>query len=349
MRVPVVSVDGKPLMPTTPARARKMIKDRVAVGRFNKLGIFYVQMLIPVGDKTQEVDLTVDPGSRYDGYAVGTAKETVLKAMAKMSEKISEKLTHRREMRRFRRYRKTWRRLCRFDNRRRGDYWIAPSQLAKVQFRLKIVKELCKIFPIKRIGVEDVAYNHYKGCGKHFSTAEIGKTTLYKELELIAELVIFKGWQTADARKKYGIPKSAKKDLIAPESHANDAVAMLCMLYDRNVNTDAPFYYWQRPELVRRSLHRDKFQKGGIRPRFGGTSNGGFLRKGDYVEAEKAGKIYRGWVCGLSTEKTAKVGVMDVFGKRIGQFAVKKVRLLCRRTGVMWMVVNPSVANSSHL
>lgn len=101
------------------------------------------------------------------------------------------------------------------------------------------------------------------------------------------------------------------------------------------------------PELVRRSLHRDKFQKGGIRPRFGGTSNGCFLRKGDYVEAEKAGKVYRGWVCGLPTEKTAKVGVMDVFGKRIGQFSVRKVRLLCRRTGVMWMIV--PVANSSHL
>lgn len=97
-------------------------------------------------------------------------------------------------MRRFRRYRKTWRRACRFDNRRRGDYWIAPSQLAKVQFRLKIVKELCKIFPIKRVGVEDIAYNHYaKRKGKYFSTAEIGKAMLYKELESIAELVIFKG------------------------------------------------------------------------------------------------------------------------------------------------------------
>ena len=46
MRVPVVSMEGKPLMPTTPARARKMMRDGVAVGRFNKLGMFYVQMRI---------------------------------------------------------------------------------------------------------------------------------------------------------------------------------------------------------------------------------------------------------------------------------------------------------------
>ena len=70
MRVPVVSVDGKPLMPTKPAKARKMMRDGVAVGKFNKLDI--VQMMIPVGDRTQDVSLSVDPGSKYDGYAVRT-------------------------------------------------------------------------------------------------------------------------------------------------------------------------------------------------------------------------------------------------------------------------------------
>jgi len=328
-------MEGKPLMPTKPAKARKMMRDGVAVGKFNKLGIFYVQMLIPVGDRTQDVSLSVDPGSKYDGYAVGTSKGVILKGMAKMPSKVAEKIKHRRQMRRFRRYRK-WRRPRRFDNRKRGDYWIAPSQLAKVQLRLKIIKELCKILPISRIAVEDVAYNHYtRRGGKYFSTAEIGKTMLYEALRAIAELITFKGWQTAEAREKYKIAKSSRKDAIIPESHANDAVALLCLLYGRNVNAQSPFWYWQRPELVRRSLHRDNFQKGGVRPRFGGTSNGGFLRKGDFVEADKAGKVYRVWVCGLPGKKKV-IGVMDAFGKRIGQFAVKNVRLLCRRTGVMW-------------
>ncbi|MCW3136746.1 MAG: ATP-binding protein [Canidatus Methanoxibalbensis ujae] len=44
------------------------------------------------------------------------------------------------------------------------------------------------------------------------------------------------------------------------------------------------------------------------------------------MEAEKAGKVYRGWVCGLPGKKKV-VGVMDAFGKRIGQFAVNRVRL----------------------
>ncbi len=60
-------------MPTKPAKARKMMRDGVAVGKFNKLDI--VQMMIPVGDRTQDVSLAVDPGSKYDGYAVRTGSQ----------------------------------------------------------------------------------------------------------------------------------------------------------------------------------------------------------------------------------------------------------------------------------
>ena len=89
MRVPVVSVDGKPLMPTKPAKARKIMRDGVAVGKFNKLDI--VQMMIPVGDRTQDVSLAVDPGSKYDGYAVETDREVIPKGMAKMPSKVAIK------------------------------------------------------------------------------------------------------------------------------------------------------------------------------------------------------------------------------------------------------------------
>jgi hypothetical protein len=195
-------------------------------------------------------------------------------------------------------------------------------------------------------GTEDIAFNHFKyRHGKYFSTAEIGKTRFNKVLKAIASTVKFKGWQTANLRKQYGIPKSTKKDEISPESHANDAVAMLCGMFGHFIeHTNSPFYYWQRPEFARRQLHRQHHQKGHIRSKFGGTKNGGHFRKGDYVEAEKAGNTYQGWVCGLPTDKTKLIGVMGIFGMRIGQFTPRKVRLLCRSTGIMWMM---SKANSS--
>jgi hypothetical protein len=268
--------------------------------------------------------------------------------MAKMPERVAKKMQERRRLRRTRQGR-LWRRKQRFDNRKRHEGWIAPSQKAKVEFRHKIVTALAQIYPLtSENGVEDIAFNHYtKRHGTYFSTAEIGKTAFYRVLEQLAPLVKFKGWQTAQLRNHYGLAKTSKKEAITPESHANDAVAMLCGLFgSAPYHEDAVFWYWQRPEVGRRPLHRQHHQKGQLRPRFGGTTNGGYLRKGDYVEAEKAGKTYRGWVCGLPTENTTLIGVMDALGKRIGQFTRNKVWLLCRNTGILWRMMIPT-ANSS--
>jgi len=337
MRVPVVSKDGEPLMPCKPAKARKMIKGGVARGRHNKLGMFYVQMLREVGKETQPLKMAIDYGSKYDGYAVSSEKEVCVKGMAKMPKRVAKKVLERSRMRRARRFR-LWRRKRRFDNRRRRDGWIAPSQQAKLELRQKIVRELAKIYPIDEIGVEDITFNHYKKrYGKHFSTAEIGKTAFYQTLEEIVPIVKFKGWETSELRKEYDIPKSSKKDVIVPESHANDAVAMLCGMFGNLIEYNgACFWYWQRPEFSRRALYRQHHQKGGIRPPFGGTTNGGFLRKGDYVFVEKTDKTYVGWVCGLPTERTPLVGVSDSQAKRTGQFTIKKTKLIRESTGLLW-------------
>ena len=144
MRIPVVSKDGKPLMPTKPAKARKMIEGGVAKKCWSKTGTFYIQMLIPVGEKVQDMALAIDPGSKYDGYAVSGEKEIALKAMAVTPQKVHKKMKERSQLRRSRRYRNKRRGKKRFNNRRRKEGWIAPSQLAKVQLRIKIVRNLVK-------------------------------------------------------------------------------------------------------------------------------------------------------------------------------------------------------------
>nr|MDJ0510728.1 RRXRR domain-containing protein [Crocosphaera sp.] len=56
IRVPVIDPVGKPIMPTTPARARKWIKSGKAIPKRNKLGVFYVQLTKkPSGYRTQEI------------------------------------------------------------------------------------------------------------------------------------------------------------------------------------------------------------------------------------------------------------------------------------------------------
>lgn len=347
-RIPVVSKGNKPLMPCKPSKARKLLEQNKAIPRWSKLGLFYIQLTIEITserNKNQFFILAHDPGSKFDGFALGFYY-VQLRVMAVMPDEIADKrkpgkkgkpgkMGARANLRRARRYRNTRRRPWR--PRSPGPDWIAPSQLAKVLFRLAIVRELCKLFPVKHFIVEDVKFDHYnKRYGKYFSTVEIGKSLYYRELRALGTLTPVEGWQTAEWRKMLGVKKSSRKDALVPESHANDAVAMLAGVVGCKVNDCAPFWVYRRPEFARRSLHRQNFQKGGVRLRFGGTCNGGYFRKGDYVEAKMAGKIYRGWVCGLPTEKTPKVGVQDARGNRIGQFVPSKVHLLQRSGNILW-------------
>lgn len=65
-------------MPTTPARCRKWIQSGKAVGKRNKIGIFYVQLLRePSGYKTQEVVAGTDRGKAFTGLAFQTKLATI--------------------------------------------------------------------------------------------------------------------------------------------------------------------------------------------------------------------------------------------------------------------------------
>ncbi|MGL5941754.1 MAG: RRXRR domain-containing protein, partial [Waterburya sp.] len=88
----------------------------------------------------------------------------------------------------------------------------------------------------------------------------------------------------------------------------------------------------RRPPISRRQLHLMVFAKGGIRRKYGGTTTRHGVRKGDFLEAQKAGIVYRGW-CSGDTERA--VSVSDANWKRSGQFTASKVKLLRRSTGLI--------------
>ena len=61
MRVPVVDINGKALMPSKPGRVQRWIKEGKAIGKWSKLGIFYVQLLIkPSGRNTQDIAVGIN-------------------------------------------------------------------------------------------------------------------------------------------------------------------------------------------------------------------------------------------------------------------------------------------------
>ena len=70
-RVPVLDKDGTPLMPTKASRARRMVKGGKAVGKRNKLGIYYIQLIDkPSGRETQSISVGIDPGKYYSGIGI---------------------------------------------------------------------------------------------------------------------------------------------------------------------------------------------------------------------------------------------------------------------------------------
>lgn len=284
LRVPVVGVDGEPLMPTTPQRARKLLRNKAAEKRWNKLGQFYLQMLKQVGVERQPMCLAIDTGSKWDGLAVVTRKQVVTTAELVLPSGITKKIKTRKQMRKARRYRKTPCRAERFNNRRRPEGWLAPSQKAKVDFRIKIVDELCRLYPIDRFAVEDVRFNHYhKRWGRHFSMVEIGKARFYEHLRGLGSLNLYDGVETAEWRQRLGLPKNSRKSALEWDAHASDAVAIGCAEMGCNDSAPPEFWVWKRFQNARRQLHRFKTEKGGVRRRYGGTVSAHPFKKADVV------------------------------------------------------------------
>lgn len=282
----VLNVDGKPLTPTTNAKARKLIKGKVAKPVWNKFSEFGIQMLVKVGDKTPQTILGIDNGTKFEGYAVVVGKENSASAMWLLPDKkkIVNKLNERRTMRRARRWRTCRRREEKFDNRERKGF-IAPSQKVMVLSRLKATLEFFKCYPIQKVALEDVRFNHAKHrWGKNFSTIEVGKQFLYNEIRKRAELVLYEGTDTKSCREKYGYTKGSDKSAERFNSHCSDALSIAvdsgCREYVRPsklIVVDDTY------RAVRRQLHDAQFSKGGVRAKYS-TGNFKGIRKSTICE-----------------------------------------------------------------
>ena len=195
-RLPV-RFKGKPLMPMKATRVKKFIssgKGRIRYDR--KLKLYYLQLLVePSGEETQEVVLGIDPGSTYDGISIvsKTYHHINIELIQRPKKgKNSIKAFKQRQSgnRRVRRSRLRHRKI-RFDNRTSSK--LSPTIKANVDFRKWIIIKLNLYYPISKVVIEDVRYNHYQNSnGDSFSRVEQGKSELYnfiQDLNLELELI----------------------------------------------------------------------------------------------------------------------------------------------------------------
>ena len=150
----VQDFEGNPLMPTSPARARQLLRsgEAVLVGR----AMFLIRLTRPSASYRQETSMGVDLGSHHVGVSVTTDRRELLSSEVLLRDDISRRLLKRRELRHGRRFRKTRYRAVRVDNRTasKKDGWLAPSIRHKVDSIVGICIRISKTVPIGTIVCE---------------------------------------------------------------------------------------------------------------------------------------------------------------------------------------------------
>jgi hypothetical protein len=199
-------------------------------------------------------------------------------------------------MRRTRRNRKTPCRQPRA-NRRQSKKKLPPSTKARWQWKLRLARFLCRLFPISVFVVEDVAASTKKGkkrWNRSFSPLQVGKHWFYEEIRQLAPLQLLRGYETKALREQLGLKKTRKKMAEVWEAHAVDA---WCLAHSAVGGKGAPDnrrlvcvspFQWHR-----RQLHRLEPERGGKRKPYGGTLSLG-IKRGTLVKHPKWGLAYVG-------------------------------------------------------
>ena len=179
----VIDSEKNPLMPTSSARARKLLKaGKAAVFRLNPFTIILKER---VGGDVQPVQFKVDPGSKTSGIALVSETDTRGKIAlwgANLTHRggaIKDALESRRSLRRARRGRKTRYRAPRFDNRRRSEGWLPPSLRSRVDNVTNYLKKLQKFVPITSISQEEVRFDTQLMENPEISGVEYQQGTLH--------------------------------------------------------------------------------------------------------------------------------------------------------------------------
>ncbi|MBA3533644.1 MAG: HNH endonuclease [Ardenticatenales bacterium] len=156
MRVCVVNQQGRPLMPTSPRKARLLLQAGKA--EIVERTPFTIRLLYGTRGYTQPITLGVDAGYATGGFSAVTEKEELvrgeLKLLAGMSERLAERAMYRSGRRRRTRHRKP-----RFDNRRRPGGWLAPSIQHKLDSHLRLIARLCAALPITHVVIEVASFD----------------------------------------------------------------------------------------------------------------------------------------------------------------------------------------------
>ena len=158
----VLNKEGNPLMPCSEAKARRLLRAKKA--HIVNYCPFTIQLDFDCENKTQDISLGVDAGSKTIGLSATTETKELYASNIELRNDIVRLLSDRRALRRSRRSRKRRYRQARFDNRvkSKNNGWLAPSILNKINTHLKVIANVYKILPITKLVVEVASFDIQK-------------------------------------------------------------------------------------------------------------------------------------------------------------------------------------------
>jgi hypothetical protein len=144
------------------------------------LGVYLKLKVDPGSYNTQDVVLGIDPGTKFNGFSIVTKKVHNLN-IQRNSERVNHiknnmknRVTYRRDRRSRLRHRKV-----RFSSRTKSKTSKTIHYLTQV--KIQMIKDVIKVYPISKIVIEDVKFNHYiSKIGSSFSQVEQGKNIIRK-------------------------------------------------------------------------------------------------------------------------------------------------------------------------
>ena len=217
----VLNMRGQPLMPTTPRKAKKLLKEGKA--KVVKRTPFTIQLKYATGETKQEITMGVDSGFENIGLSAITDKKEVYSVEVKLRTDMIKLNSERRQYRRARRGRKTWYRQPRFLNRKKPEGWLAPSIQHKLDSHIKLINKVKEILPITKIIVEVASFDIQK-----IKNPEISGTGyqngVQKDSWNVREYVLYRDSHTCQ------VCKGKSKDPILETHH----------IISRQIGGDAP-------------------------------------------------------------------------------------------------------------
>ena len=149
----VISKTGKPLMPCSPAKAKRMLKKGAA--HVIRRSPFTIQLNFDCEEKVQEVTLGIDSGAKNIGFSATTNKKELISGTVILDDRMKSRLDDRRMYRKMKRNR-LWYRKPRWKNRvsSKKKGWLPPSILRKYQTHLTLINKIKNLLPITEVIIE---------------------------------------------------------------------------------------------------------------------------------------------------------------------------------------------------